>query len=172
MFIEALFSICFVMVVICSLVGFMINTVLNYGQIIGDMGQKIMFNQLRMLVESDLFVRRRSEFSVATNGKERFCIGFWEQSDGEKKYLIYDFLTLPASSTIIKFYRSCFNQDALTSLETSSYCWMLISKISKGEYEMQNQPKYIVDYSQFCQGHIEEDGDLIKLKLGDYRYAF
>ncbi len=125
-----------------------------------------------LLIESDLFVRRRSEISVATNGKERFCIGFWEQSDGEKKYLIYDFLTRPASSTIVKFYRSCFNQDALTSLETSSYCWMLISKISNGEYEMQNQLKYIVDYSQFCQGYIEKDGTLIKLQLGDYRYAF
>ncbi len=172
MLIEGLFSICLMMLVMCLLGGFMVSFVSDYCGMIDELDQRTTVNQLRMLIESDLFVRRRSEISVATNGKERFCIGFWEQSDGEKKYLIYDFHAQPDSNNLIRLYRSCFNQEDLQSSETGPYCHMMIAKITSGEYRTQTQFKYMEDYSQFCQGHFENDNGIIRVQLGDYRYAF
>ena len=156
----------------CFLVGFLGTCSLEFSDLIFELDEKSNFNQLRMLFENDIFVRRRSKISVATNGKDKFCIGFWEYTEEEMKYLIYDFQTQKKGNIITRFTRSCFNQKDLANSGNGGYCLNIINKISNGVYTTQNQIKYRKDYSEFFNGSMDIAEDNVRINLGDYRYVF
>jgi len=172
MLVECLISVSIMMVTLCFLVGFLNDCSADLYDLIFELEERTEFNQLRMLFENDLFIRRQSKINTATNGKDRFCIGFWEHTEGDLKYLIYDFHSQNNSTEIGRFTRSCFNQDDLTGSVSGEYCRMMISNISNGIYSTQNQVKYQKDYSEHCKGHLSIDGNFIRINLGDYRYVF
>ncbi len=172
MLVECLFCVYVLMISLCLLVGFLGMCSMDLFVIMDDMKTRSEFNQLRMVIENDLFIRRRSAISTATNGKDKFYFGFWEYTEGEMKYLIYDFHLQADSNRIRRLTRNCFNQDDLSSDESGIYCHRMISNISKGIYSTPNRIEYQQDYSQFALGDIAFDAQHITIKLGDYHYVF
>jgi len=172
MLVECLLSVCVLMVTLFFLIGFLGMCSMELYDILDDIDERTKFNQLRMVFENDLFIRRRSLISIATNGKDKFCIGFWEYSEGELKYLIYDFHLQEDNTRIRRLTRNCFNQQDLTGTESRVYCQRMISNVSNGIYSIPNRAKYQQDYSQFCNGDVSLNGESIKVNLGDYHYVF
>src|SRR6056297_2318236 len=142
MLVECLLSVCLLMVTLSLFIGIITMCCITLCELTQEMQERAAFNQLRMVFENDLFVRRRSPISMATNNVNRFCIGFWEEVEGEKKYLIYDFHLINDSKSIGRLTRNCFNQEALNSSETRVYCQRMISNITNGVYTKPNQVKF------------------------------
>lgn len=172
MLMECLFTVCVLMITLSFLVGFMMLSALSINDTMIYLHEEAKYNQIQSVFENDLFVRRHSEINKASNGQDKFNIGFWEMTDGELKYLIYDFHLQNKSLKIRRITRSCFNQEDLTGKESKVYCQRMIENISNGIYSTPNQPKYQQDYSQFCDGNASFNGDIINVKLGDYHYVF
>ena len=172
MLVECLISICVLMVTLCFLMGFLGTSSMELYDLIDEINEQAKYNQIQMVFENDIFIRRHSKISTASNSKDKFCIGFWEYTEGEMKYLIYDFHLQNESTKIGRMTRNCFNQEDLSGSESGHYCQKMITNVSNGIYSTPNQVKYQQDYSQFCKGDIVFDGELINVNLGYYHYVF
>lgn len=172
MLVECLLSVCILMVTLSFLVGFLGMYNMELGDLLEDIHIRSRYNQSQMIFENDIFIRRHSTISTATNGKNKFCIGFWEYTEGELKYLIYDIHLQNDSEKIGRITRNCFNQQDLTGSESGPYCQRMIANVSNGIYSTPNQVKYQQNYSEFCKGTVSFNGALIHVNLGDYHYVF
>jgi len=169
---ECLISICVLMITLCFLFVFLGTSSMELYDLINEINEQAEYNQIQMVFENDIFIRRRSNINTATNGKNKFYIGFWEYTEGEMKYLIYDFHLQNNSTKIGRMTRNCFNQEDLAGSESGNYCQKMITYVTNGIYSTPNQVKYQQDYSQFCKGDIVFDGELIYVNLGEYHYVF
>ena len=172
MLVECLLSVCILMVTLSFLVGFLGMCNMELNDLVDGIHIRSKYNQIQMIFENDLFIRRHSRISTASNGKDKFCIGFWEYTDNELKYLIYDIHLQTNSEKIGRITRNCFNQKDLASSESAPYCQRMITNITNGIYSTPNQVKYQQDYSEFCKGEVSFNGELINVNLGDYHYVF
>ncbi|MEA1883185.1 MAG: hypothetical protein U9N62_01520 [Thermotogota bacterium] len=145
---------------------------MELGDLMDDIYIRSKYDQIQMIFENDIFIRRHSKISTASNGKDKFCIGFWENTLGELKYLIYDFHLQTDSEKIGRITRNCFNQKDLAGSESGVYCQRMIANVSNGIYSTPNRVKYQQGYSEFCKGEVSFNGDLINVNLGDYHYVF
>ncbi|HPJ89582.1 MAG TPA: hypothetical protein PLO84_10735 [Thermotogota bacterium] len=129
-------------------------------------------NQLKLLVERDFFIRRRSPVKCAHRCDERFCLGFWEESDDELKYIIYDVRVTPDSDSheAIFFRRYCMNQNTLNG-ELKGYCRNIITAISNGTYVSPTRV-YYNDFTELFEGTVYTDGEVLNFNYGDFEYAF
>ncbi len=133
---------------------------------------KSQYNQLKMLIERDFFIRRRSQIECAHKDAKKFCMGFWEESDEELKYIVYDIHIKPDSENgeVVFFRRYCMNQDTLNG-EYETYCEAIIHHIAMGTYIVPNRV-YYNDFTELFKGTVYTDGEVLNFNYGDYQYTF
>ena len=128
-------------------------------------------NEMKMLIEKDLFARRRSGISRVSSGGIKHCMGFWELSEGEEKYVIYHFLSDEDDRTCKEFRRFVINQKTLADPDKGLYAGELIMKIENGTYVRPNHKVYNRDFTRDFTGHVFVENGRFRLEYGDYSYT-
>jgi len=128
-------------------------------------------NEMKMLIEKDLFTRRRSGISRASSNGLKHCIGFWEFAEGEEKYVIYHFLADKDDQSCREFRRFVINQETLADPDRGGYAGELIMKIENGTYERPNYKLYNRNYTDDFIGNVFVEDGRFRLEYGDYSYT-
>lgn len=129
-----------------------------------DISDKNSFDQVRAIFESDVFVRRQSKIAYASNQKGDICMGFWEKTLGELKYLVYNFRVDEKGKNLKDIFRHCLNENCSENIANN---------IDKGIYSLPSKSMANrLTLNDYATGTVIVEGNLIKIQLGDYSYAF
>ncbi len=122
------------------------------------------FDQLRIIFEGDVLVRRQSKIAYASNKKGDICMGFWEKTLGKMKYLVYNFRVDENGKNLKSVLRHCVKED---------YAENICENIKNGIYSSPSPSiSSRLSLSNYATGTISVEGGLLKIQLGDYSYAF